>query len=99
MTAPRANCPNCGGPIEFLWSGAVQTTCPYCRSILVRHDIDLEKVGVVGDLPSTSSPIQIGTDGVYGHRPFLVVGRIIYEYARGAWSEWHLAFVDGTSGW
>jgi hypothetical protein len=99
MTRPRANCPNCGGPIEFLWSSAVQTTCPYCRSILVRHDVDLERVGEVADLPASMSPIQVGTEGVYRGRAFLVVGRIIYEYERGAWSEWHLVFTDGASGW
>lgn len=99
MSGPVSNCPNCGGPIRFLWSGAVQTTCPYCSSILVRHDLDLEKVGVVSDLPATTSPIQIGTQGRYRDRNFTVVGRIVYEYERGTWSEWHLAMADGSSGW
>ena len=99
MTAPTAPCPNCGATIEFLWSSAVQTTCAYCRSILVRHDVDLEKVGVVGDLPPDSSPIQRGTRGRWGDRTFEVVGRIVYQYGRGGWNEWHLRFGDGTGGW
>jgi hypothetical protein len=99
VTTRSAPCPNCGATVEFLWSAAVQTTCPYCRSILVRHDVNLEKVGVVGDLPPDASPIQRGTEGRWGARAFTVVGRIIYEYQRGYWSEWHVRFTDGESGW
>jgi hypothetical protein len=99
VTAPVAQCPNCGGPIEFRWSGAVQTTCPFCRSILVRTDLDLRRVGEVGDVPPVTSPIRIGTRGVYRSREFEVVGRIVYDYERGSWSEWHLGFADGGSGW
>src|SRR5712671_1992155 len=42
MSERVANCPNCGAPIKFLWSSAVQTTCEYCHSILIRRDVDLE---------------------------------------------------------
>src|SRR5713226_9426860 len=99
MSERVANCPNCGAPIKFLWSGAVQTTCEYCHSILVRRDVDLEKVGVVADLPRDVSPIQIATEGVYRNKAFQVVGRILYEYEEGGWNEWHIVFQDGTTGW
>jgi hypothetical protein len=99
VTQRTANCPNCGAPIAFLWSSAIQTTCEYCRSILVRHDVRLDRVGVVGDLPPDSSPVQRGAVGVWRKRPFTVVGRIIYEYERGGWNEWHLRFADGGGGW
>lgn len=99
MTTRAANCPSCGASIEFLWSSAVQTTCSFCRSILVRHDVNLEKVGVVGDLPPDASPIQRGTEGRWNGRHFTVVGRIIYEHDRGSWNEWHLRFDDDASGW
>src|SRR5204863_9551247 len=89
MSERVANCPNCGAPIKFLWSSAVQTTCEYCHSILVRTDVDLKKVGEVADLPVDASPIQIGTEGVYENKSFVVVGRIIYEYEQGNWNEWH----------
>jgi Domain of unknown function (DUF4178) len=94
-----ANCPNCGAPVEFKWSSAVQTTCPFCKSILVRRDVNLEKVGVVADLPPDSSPIQIGTEGAFQNKAFVAIGRIIYEYELGGWNEWHIMFSDGTSGW
>jgi hypothetical protein len=95
----NANCPNCGAPVQFKWSSAVQTTCPFCKSILVRRDLNLEKVGVVADLPPDSSPIQIATEGTYQNKSFVVIGRIIYDYALGSWNEWHIMFNDGTSGW
>ena len=99
MSAPVANCPNCGAPIVFRWSSAVQTTCEFCHSILVRTDVDLEKVGEVADLPPDASPIQIGTEGIYQNKSFVVIGRIMYAYEQGGWNEWHLIYNDGTSGW
>lgn len=99
MSARTANCPNCGAAITFRWSSAVQTTCSYCRSILVRHDLDFERVGVVSDLPETASPIQLGTEGRHGRDAFVVVGRIVYEYERGGWNEWYCVTNGGTSLW
>lgn len=99
MSNPAGNCPNCGAPVRFLWSSAVQTTCEFCHSILVRTDVDLQRVGEVADLPPDSSPIQIGSEGVYQGKTFIVVGRIIYQYEQGGWNEWHIVYNDGTSGW
>jgi hypothetical protein len=99
MSAPVSTCPNCGAPIKFRWSSAVQTTCEFCRSILVRTDVDLKKVGEVADLPADSSPIQIGSEGVYQGKSFVVVGRILYAYKQGGWNEWHIVYNDGSSGW
>lgn len=99
MTAKTAACPNCGATIEFRWSGAVQTICPYCKAVLVRRDLDLEKVGVVSDLPPTASPIQLGTEGKFEGDAFVVVGRIVYQYERGGWNEWHLRTMRGASAW
>src|SRR5882762_992388 len=99
MSERVANCPNCGAQIKFLWSSAIQTTCEYCRSILVRRDVDLERVGEIADLPPDSSPLQIASEGQYRGKPFVVVGRILYEYELGGCNEWHLIFNDGASGW
>jgi hypothetical protein len=73
--------------------------CEYCRSVLVRHDINLERVGQVANIPDDASPIQLGTEGTYRNRAFQVIGRIVYEYEQGSWNEWHLIFNDGQSGW
>lgn len=99
MRGPIGRCPNCSAPVQFRWSSAVQTTCDACRSVIVRHDLDLETIGEVSDLPPDSSPITIGTEGRIDDRAFTVTGRIVYEYADGGWNEWHIAYADGTSGW
>jgi hypothetical protein len=99
VTARSASCPNCGATIEFRWSGAVQTICPYCKAVLVRRDVDLEKVGMVSDLPPTSSPIQLGTEGRWQKDGFVVVGRIVYRYERGGWNEWYLRTTSGADAW
>src|ERR1700687_6158351 len=98
MSAPTATCPSCGAPVVFRWSSAVQTTCEFCHSILVRTDVDLQRVGEVADLPPDSSPIQIGTEGTYQNKTFVVVGRIMYEYEQGGWNESNIVFSEGSSG-
>jgi hypothetical protein len=99
MTRPVSNCPNCGAKVTFQWSSSVQTVCEYCKSILVRSDVDLKKVGQVADLPPDTSPIQLNTEGTFRNRSFVVIGRILYEYDQGGWNEWHLMMNDGKSGW
>lgn len=96
---PKSNCPNCGAAVAFRWSSAVQTACEFCHSILVRRDVDLEKVGEVADLPDDASPIQLMTEGTFDGKSFTVVGRIVYSYAEGAWNEWHIMLSNGVSGW
>jgi len=100
MSKITLNCPNCGAPVEFAWASSVQAVCVYCKSILVRTDVDVKKVGEVGDLPNDASPIQIGTEGIYKNLGFVVAGRILYEYENGGWNEWHIvsttAQADGS---
>jgi endogenous inhibitor of DNA gyrase (YacG/DUF329 family) len=99
MSTPSANCPSCGAPVQLRWSGAAQTVCPFCHSILVRTDLNLEAVGKVADLPPDPSPIQLLTEGTYQSKAFQVTGRILYEYGQGGWNEWHIVFSDGRSAW
>ena len=99
MTQPTATCPNCGAKIIFKWSSSVQAVCEYCKSVLVRSDVDLKKVGQVADLLPDISPIQLNAEGNYRNKAFVVIGRILYQYDQGGWNEWHLMMNDGTSGW
>lgn len=102
MTTPAARtaaCPNCGAPVRFLWAQAVQTTCAYCKAVLVRHDLDLEVVGKQASFPETGSPIQLGTEGKWRGQRFVVVGRVTYAWDRGRWNEWHCRLGNGASAW
>ena len=93
-----ASCPNCGAQIVFRYQAAVQTTCGFCKSILVRQDKDLKRVGVTGEWPIDASPIQLGVRGSFKGEAFEVVGRILYEYELGGWNEWHIQ-LGGKSAW
>jgi hypothetical protein len=99
MSVTTVSCPGCGAPVKFLWSSAVQASCEFCKAIIVRKDVNVEKVGTVADLPADASPIQIGTEGAFGTKGFIVTGRIQYAYDQGSWNEWHLILSDGSSGW
>jgi len=99
MSQPKSNCPNCGAPVRFRWSSAVQTACPFCKSIIVRIDLELKNVGEVADLPPDPSPIQLLTVGSFRNLTFEVTGRLVYEYENGGWNEWHVVFSNGSTGW
>ncbi|MBU6365894.1 MAG: DUF4178 domain-containing protein [Gemmatimonadetes bacterium] len=94
-----AACPGCGAPVTFRWAQAVQATCPYCKGVLVRTDLDLALVGRQADFPRTGSPIQVGTTGRWRGTRFDVVGRLTYQWERGRWNEWHCRLADGRSAW
>jgi hypothetical protein len=99
MSQPQVSCPACGAPVQFRWSSAVQSKCPFCHSILVRVDLNLESIGKVADLPPDPSPICLWTEGVFNGKRFQVLGRLVYEWEGGGWNEWHIVFSDGQSGW
>ena len=93
------NCPSCGAAIGFKSSVTVSTVCPYCRSLLVRHDKDVEKIGTMAELPGDISPFQIGTTGRFKNIGFTLVGRMKIGWSDGIWNEWFLVSDEGKKGW
>ncbi|PWB51949.1 MAG: hypothetical protein C3F18_08730 [Nitrosomonadales bacterium] len=73
--------------------------CGYCRSTLIRHDLNLENLGRMADLMEDASPLQLGVEGCYKNSHFGVIGRIQLRYQQGLWNEWHLLFDNQKSGW
>jgi hypothetical protein len=61
----EVNCPLCGAKVAFRSTGSVVAICAYCKSTLVRHDLDLENVGRMADLKADGSPLQLGSAGAY----------------------------------
>lgn len=92
-------CPSCGGPLKFRSKTTLFTVCSYCRSNVIRKDMNLEKIGEMAELPEDLSPIQIGTTGRYNRNKFYVAGRIIYRWSDGIWNEWYLLFDNGKDAW
>lgn len=99
LGARSAQCPNCGGPIEFGLGSSSALICPHCRYSVVRTDRDLRALGRVADLVPTSPPIAVGDSGTLAGRGFRVAGRLQLDHGRGPWDEWYLGFDDGSWGW
>jgi hypothetical protein len=83
----------------FRSSASVFAVCEYCRSTLVRHDVDLERLGKMADLKIDGSPLQLGASGAHHSVRFAAVGRIQYRFEQGYWNEWYLLFDDMRGGW
>lgn len=92
-------CPNCGAPLAFFSSVSVHTTCTSCRSVVIRHDMNLETMGKVGELLDDMSPFQVGTTGTFEGENFKLLGRIKLVYSGGTWSEWFASFPNNKIGW
>ncbi len=95
-----ANCPSCGGPIEFKVGSSVVLVCDHCRSIVARTDRGLEDLGKVAALVDTGSPLRRDLPGRVRGNGFRIVGRTQMRHPMGGtWDEWYAAFDDGRWGW
>ncbi len=95
----KLGCPACGAEVDFKSRSAVFAVCSYCNSALVRHDVDLEAIGKMAELPPDMSPFQVGTRGRFEGKAFELVGRLKIAWADGTWNEWYALFDDGREGW
>jgi hypothetical protein len=100
MKQRLANCPACGGPVEFQLSLSLVTICEFCHTVVARADKSVADHGKVADLVETDSPIHRGTTGKFDKKPFEVMGRVQYQHpAGGVWNEWYLQFPENRIGW
>lgn len=95
----KAACPSCGAEVFFKSSISVFAVCKYCKSMIVRHDMDLEAIGQMAQLPEDVSPLKIGSRGRYNKTRFEVAGRLKVAWSEGYWNEWFLLFENGRHGW
>ncbi|SBT10132.1 conserved hypothetical protein [Candidatus Accumulibacter aalborgensis] len=95
----RATCPSCGAPAAFRSALSIYVVCEFCRSTLLRSGEDLQNLGRMADLLEDSSRLQIGSEGTFGGRHFVIVGRIQMKYDAGFWNEWYILFDNGRSAW
>ncbi|MCK6549994.1 DUF4178 domain-containing protein [Myxococcota bacterium] len=102
MSGRIANCPNCGGQVEFRADTSLLSICPYCSSAVARTGGDighLEILGKVAPLAAIGSPLSVGTSGKLDRVGFTLVGRLQLDYGAGPWNEWYAALDDGTWAW
>src|SRR5512139_643498 len=95
----KFNCPSCGAEVVFTSNISVYAVCKYCSSMIVRHDLDVESIGIAAALPEDMSPFQIGTEGYYQGVHFSLVGRMKIGWEDGSWNEWFMVTDDGRKGW
>lgn len=86
----QANCPNCGGPIEFKLGSSAAMICPYCRHSVMRTDRDLQSLGKVADLVPTAPEMVVGDMGTVNGEEFVAGGRLQLDHGRGPWDEWYV---------
>ena len=100
MSVLVANCPSCGGPIEFKSGQSIVVVCQYCRAAVARTDRDLKDLGKVAELVETGSPLDVGVRGKWKDTPFELTGRAQLGHEMGGqWDEWYATFSNGWLGW
>jgi hypothetical protein len=99
-------CPACGGAVPFATETTLSAVCSYCRSLVVRDDVDVKALGKVAALQDDVTLLAIGVTGKYAGKDFRIVGRLRWGYDDGFWNEWALHFPGGgapgrdpTTGW
>ncbi len=95
----KLSCPSCGAEVKFLSKASVFAVCQYCKSTLVRQDMNLEAIGKMADLQDEISPLQVGTQGYYKNQFFNIIGRLKIRYHDGFWNEWYTIDSAGKEGW
>ena len=100
MSVLQAQCPACGGPVEFKSGQSVVVICGYCRSAVARTDRELKDLGKVAELVETGSPLDIGLRGTWQGVSFELTGRAQLGHEMGGqWDEWYATFSNGWLGW
>ncbi len=95
----QAPCPSCATQIRFVSKASLYAVCPACDNLVLRKDLDVERVGALGHVQEDGTPIQLGTRGTHAGATFEVVGRIQLQFPTGFWNEWHAQFRGDRSGW
>jgi hypothetical protein len=100
MSVLVANCPACGGPVEFKSGQSIVVICSYCRSAVARTDRGLNDLGKVAELVETGSPLDVGVRGQWKDQHFELTGRAQLGHEMGGqWDEWYATFSNGWLGW
>ena len=100
MSVLVANCPSCGGPVEFKSGQSIVVICSYCRSAVARTDRGLQDLGKVAELVQTGSPLDLGLRGKWKDQNFELTGRAQLGHEMGGqWDEWYATFSNGWLGW
>jgi hypothetical protein len=82
--------------VNFASAQSTHAVCAYCHSSVVRQAEQLARLGRIADEFLDYSPLKLGETGQWGGRPFTLVGRLQYGYDGARWTDWQVAFTDGS---
>lgn len=93
------SCPSCGASVKFHSKASVFAVCSFCKSTLIRHDMNLEMIGKMAELQDDLTPLQLGTTGIFDGKKFDIIGRLKVGYSDGFWNEWYTLSAGDREGW
>ena len=93
------DCPSCGATLNFTSSIAISAVCPFCQSLVIRRDLNVETLGTLAQLPPDLSPLQVGTTGEFQGTGFRLAGRLRWHWSGGSWTEWFAECGTGGHAW
>nr|WP_243393362.1 DUF4178 domain-containing protein [Leptospira perolatii] len=85
--------------MPFQNKASVYAVCSNCKTISFKKDVNLEKIGVSGELADDNTILQIGSEGTIRNQNFKVLGRIQLQFDLGFWNEWYVAEENGNTAW
>lgn len=94
-----AACSSCGAQVHIYSRASVQAVCPFCRSTLVRTDVQWDTVGKMAVLADDLSPFFVGMRGKYKQTTFTIIGRVQQKFDEGVWNEWLLQLDNRRTAW
>ena len=97
--ADAQHCPTCGAPLRIRNRFVRVVTCEFCGSVALYDGAHLDPTGRTAGLVDLPSPLYLDATGRIGRRPFRVLGRLLYEYDGGFWTEWFLAVEGAGRAW
>ncbi|MEM8712605.1 MAG: DUF4178 domain-containing protein, partial [Planctomycetota bacterium] len=89
------SCKNCGADVPITSPGTVTVACEHCGTLSLRGDVDLQTIGEVALATPLVSNFQIGTQGTYDRRSFVVRGQLQLDHGAGLWNEWAAETDEG----
>lgn len=93
------HCPTCGAPLRIRNRFVRVVTCEFCGGVSLYDGAHLDPTGRTAGLVELPSPLYLDATGRIGRRPFRVLGRLLYEYDGGLWTEWFLEVEGAGRAW
>ncbi len=97
---PEAHhCPSCGAPLAIRNRFVTVVTCEFCGGVSLYDGAHLDPTGRTAGLATVPSPLYLDATGRIENQAFRVLGRLVYEYDGGVWTEWFVEVEDDGRWW